>query len=55
MIPINLAANIIEQYILMFTGRQVNIRLPIQPDEEEKFIQALNVAIVKLNINIDVH
>jgi hypothetical protein len=54
MIPINIAANIIEQYITMTTGQVVKIKLPIQPHEEDKFIQAFNVAVVKLNVNINV-
>ncbi len=51
-IPIEFCAQIIEQYIYAMKGVQVRIKLPIPQHEEEKFITALNIAMYKLNVNI---
>jgi len=51
MIPIHIAANVIRQYIYLATGSMIEIRLPIQQHEEEKFITALNIAMLKLNVS----
>ena len=52
MIPIQFAKQWIEQYIYLTKGVQISIKLPIQPSDEEKFIQALNIAMFHLNVDV---
>lgn len=51
-IPIQFAADLIVRYIAEKKGVLVPIQLPILPQHEEKFIQALNVACNYYNIQI---
>lgn len=50
--PIQFAADIIVKYIAEKKGVLVQLQLPILPQHEEKFIQALNVACNYFNIQI---
>jgi len=49
-IPVEYAVSIIQNYILQMKGVMMHIETPIQPQHEEKFIKALNIACAYFNI-----
>lgn len=51
-VPIAYCANIIEQYIADRKGVRIQVQLPIQQKDEEKFIKALNITCAYFNIQL---